>query len=70
MLAIAGKEAPRLGSIEGCKLLGQQPSRLFLVIVRVGDQMDLDTALVAAHCDTYARTASKCRARNDSIYEG
>ena len=49
MLAITRKKAPRLASIEGCKLLRQQPSCLHLVIVRVGDEMDLDALLVAAH---------------------
>ena len=53
-LAIARKRAPRLASIEGCKLLRQQPSCLRLVIVRVGDEMDLDAPLVAAHCGTRA----------------
>jgi hypothetical protein len=32
-----------------------------LVIVRVGDEMDLDTPLVAAHCD--ARTGTKSKRR-------
>ena len=50
MLAIARKKAPRLASIEGCKLLRQQPPCLRLVIVRVRDEMDFDTLLVAAHC--------------------
>ena len=51
-LAIARKRAPRLASIEGCKLLRQQPTCLRLVIVRVCDEMDLDTLLVAAHWHT------------------
>ena len=52
MLAIARQKAPRLASIEGCKLLRQQPPCLRLVVVRVGDEMDLDALLVAAHCGT------------------
>eukprot|EP00964_Phaeocystis_antarctica_P032168 scaffold18218_cov80-Phaeocystis_antarctica.AAC.4 len=55
MLAIARKRAPRLASIEGCKLLRQQPTCLRLVIVRVRDKIDLDALLVAAHCGTHAR---------------
>ena len=51
MLAIARQKAPRLGSIEGGELLRQQPPCLCLVIVRVGNEMDLDTPLVAAHCE-------------------
>eukprot|EP00964_Phaeocystis_antarctica_P055213 scaffold32480_cov68-Phaeocystis_antarctica.AAC.5 len=53
MLAIARQEAPRLASIEGRKLLRQQPSCLRLLIVRVGNEMDLDTLLVAAHWHTH-----------------
>ena len=53
MLAIAGKRAPRLASIEGYKLLRQQPPCLRLVIVRVRDEMDLDTLLVAANLHTH-----------------
>ena len=49
-LAIFRQKALRLASIEGRKLLRQQPPCLGLVIVRVGDEMDLDTLLVAAHC--------------------
>ena len=49
-LAIFRQKALRLASIEGRKLLRQQPPCLRLVIVRVGDEMDLDTLLVAAHC--------------------
>ena len=37
------------------KLPRQPPPCLRLVIVRVGDEMDLDTPLVAAHCGTRAR---------------
>ena len=54
MLAIARKKAMRLGSIEGCKLPRQQQPCLRLVIVRVGNEMDLDTFLVAAHWRTRA----------------
>ena len=50
MLAIARQKAPRLASIEGCELHRQQPPCLRLVIVRVGDEMDLDALLLAAHC--------------------
>ena len=53
MLAIARQEAPRLASIEGRKLLRQQPSCLRLVIVRVRDGIDLDALLVAAHWHTH-----------------
>eukprot|EP00964_Phaeocystis_antarctica_P084019 scaffold52902_cov71-Phaeocystis_antarctica.AAC.3 len=59
MLAIARQKAPRLASIEGCKLLRQQPPRLRLVIVRVRDEMDLDTLLVAAHLHTHARATNE-----------
>ena len=52
MLAIARKKAPRLASIEGCKLLRQKPPCLRLVVVRVGDEMDLDALLGAANCVT------------------
>ena len=52
MLAIARQKAPRLASIEACKLLRQQPPCLRLIIVRMGDEMDLDALLVAAHCGT------------------
>ena len=55
VLAIARQEALRLGSIEARKLLRQPPPCFRLVIVRVGDEMDLDTPLVAAHCGTRAR---------------
>ena len=51
MLAIFRQKALRLASIEGRKLLRQQPPCLRLVIVRVGNEMDLDTPLVAAHCE-------------------
>ena len=64
MLAIARQKAPRLASIEGRKLLRQQPSCLRLVIVRVGDEMDLDTLLVAAHWRT--RTSNKYEVRERS----
>ena len=59
MLAIARQKAPRLASIEGCKLLRQQPPCLRLVIVRVGDEMDLDAPLVAAHCGTRTDTTTE-----------
>ena len=49
MLAIARKKAVRLASIEGRELLRQQPPCLRLVIIRVGDEMDFDALLVAAH---------------------
>ena len=54
MLAIFCQKALRLTSIEGGKPFGQQSPCLRLVIVRVGDEMDLDTPLVAAHCDARA----------------
>ena len=54
MLAIARQKAVRLASIEGCELLRQQPPCLRLVIVWVGDEMDLDTLLVAAHWHAHA----------------
>ena len=53
-LAIFRKKALRLASIKGCKLLGQPSPCLHFVIIRMGDEMDLDTPLVAAHCDTHA----------------
>ena len=59
MLAIARQKAPRLASIEGCKLLLQQPPCLRLVIVRMSYQMDFDTLLVAAHCGTHAEATSE-----------
>ena len=52
MLAIALQKAPRLASIKSCKLLRQQPPCLRLVVVRVGDEMDLYALLVATHCGT------------------
>ena len=58
MLAIARQKAPRLASIEGCKLLRKQPPCLRLVIVRVGDEMDLDALLVAAHYVAHARATT------------
>ena len=58
MLAIFRQKALRLASIEGSKSFGQQPPCLRLVIVRMGDEMDLDTPLVAAHCDTRTNTPS------------
>ena len=72
MLAIAGKKALRLSSIEGGKLLRQLSPRLGLVIVRVGDEMDLDTPLVAAHCDhapalNVRGACEKARFDHDSI---
>ena len=66
-LAIARKRASRLASIEGCKLLRQQPSCLHLVIVRVGDKMDLDALLVAAHCVARARSTHERRVRGSII---
>ena len=59
MLAIARQKALRLASIEGCKLSGQQPPCLRLVIVRVGDEMDLDALLVAANLHTHARATNE-----------
>ena len=50
MLAIPGQKALRLVSIEGRKLLRQPPPCIRLVIVRVGNEMDLDALLGAAHC--------------------
>ena len=52
MLAIARQKAPCLASIEGCKLHRQQSPCLRRVVVRAGDEMDLDALLVAAHCGT------------------
>ena len=54
-LAIARPKALRLASIEGCKPFGQQPPFLRLIIVRMGDEVDLNTPLVTANCDTRAR---------------
>eukprot|EP00964_Phaeocystis_antarctica_P058065 scaffold34424_cov75-Phaeocystis_antarctica.AAC.2 len=53
MLAIARQKAPRLASIERCKLLRQQPPCIRLVIVRVGNEIDLYALLVAAHWHTH-----------------
>ena len=58
MLAIFRQKALRLASIEGCKLFRQPPPCLHLVIVQVGDEMDLDAPLVAAHCGTH--TSAEC----------
>ena len=52
MLKVTHQKASRLASIEGRKLFRQQPPRLRLFIVRVRDEMDLDTLLVAAHWHT------------------
>ena len=54
MLAIFRQKALRLASIEGRKLLRQLSPCLRLVIIRMGDEMDLDAPLVAAHCMTHA----------------
>ena len=59
MLAIVRQKAPRLASIEGCKLLRQQPPCLRLVVVRMSDEMDLDAPLVAAHCGTRTDTTTE-----------
>ena len=53
MLAVARQKALRLASIEARKLLRQQPPCLRLVIVRVSDEMGLDTILGAAHWHTH-----------------
>ena len=53
-LAIFRQKALRLASIEGGKLLRELSPCFRLVIVRVGDEMDLDALLGAAHCDTHA----------------
>ena len=58
MLAVFRQKALRLASIEGRKLLRQQPACLRLVIVRVGNEMNLDALLGAAHCGTHARTST------------
>ena len=50
VLSIARQKAPRLASIEGRKLLCQLSSRLRLVVVRMGDEMDLDTPSTQAQC--------------------
>ena len=64
MLAIARQKALRLASIEGRKLFGEQPPCLRLVLVRVGDEMDLDALLCAAHCGSiYARATNESRER-------
>ena len=59
-LAIFRQKALRLTSTEGRKLLRQPPPCLRLVIVRVGDEMDLDALLGTAHCDTHV-TAPEVR---------
>ena len=53
-LAIFRQKALRLASIEARKSFGQEPPCFRWVIVRIGDEMDLDSPLVAAHCDTRA----------------
>ena len=71
MLAIAGKKALRLASVEGGKLLRQLSPCLGLVIVRVGDEMDLDTPLVAAHCDARAQQqVGESNFNRDSLAHG
>ena len=67
MLAIARQKAPRLASIEGCKLLRQQTPCLRLVVVRVRNEMNLDALLVAAHCVARARTKRLREARIRAI---
>ena len=52
-LAVFCQKALRLASIKSCKPFGQLSPCLRLIIVRIGDEMDLDTPLVAAHCDTH-----------------
>ena len=67
MLAILRQKALRLASIEGGKLLRQAPPCLRLVIVRIGDKMDLDAFLGAAHCGkAHTHTAYERGAREDS----
>ena len=58
-LSIFRQKALRLGSIEGRKPFGQQPPCLRLFVVRVGDEMDLNARVVAAHCDARARAPSE-----------
>eukprot|EP00964_Phaeocystis_antarctica_P061975 scaffold37075_cov78-Phaeocystis_antarctica.AAC.1 len=65
MLAIARQKTLRLASIEGRKLLRQQPPCLRLVIVRVRDEMDLDTLLVAAHWHAHEQRMKGMRERFD-----
>ena len=60
MLAIARQKALRLVSFEGCELLRQRLPCFRLIIVRVRDEMDLDTLLVAAHW--HAETKNQSRA--------
>ena len=67
MLAIACQKALRLASIEGGKLLRELSPCLRLVIVRVGDEMDLDAPLVAAHCDARTHTKSALEARDNAV---
>ena len=67
MLAVARQKALCLGSIEGRELLRQPPPCLRLVVVRVGDEMDLDALWGAAHCDsTYTHGHRMRVAREDS----
>ena len=68
MISIFCQKALRLASIEGRKLLRQPPPCLRLVIVRMGDEMDLDALLGAAHCgySTRKRITNERGAREDS----
>ena len=68
MLAIFRQKALRLASIEGRKLLRQPPTCLRLVIVRVGDEMDLDTLSIAAHCGIHAPTPTEAQ-REEELFD-
>ena len=61
MLAIARQKAPRLASIEGCKLFHQQTPCLRLVVVRVCDEIDLDTILGTARWHTRTNKTTERR---------
>ena len=59
MFAITRQKAPRLASIEGCKLPRQQPPCLRLVVVRVGNEMDLDAPMWSPPTVARARTTTE-----------
>ena len=66
LIAIARQKAPRLASIEGCKLSHQQQPCLRLVIVRMTVRMDLDALLVAAHWHTHGQRMRGAREDRDA----
>ena len=68
MLAIFRQKALRLASIKGRKPFGQHPPCLRFIIARVGDEMDLDTLSIAAHCGIHAPTPTEAQ-REEELFD-